>query len=185
MVNVPRQEIRLGPAPLSRTQSDRRQTARGLPDRSRRIDMTELEVSSDTSLFEVPAVLDEHGRLADHCVRKALTMMDVHGLVVLTGLLSDAEADAGLALMRETQDGFRIAEEDLKLRGAGELLGTRQSGENPFRVATPEQVRAYIRARNKAQYEARKANPNRKAQVDAASKRYRARKAAEAMGAVK
>lgn len=46
--------------------------------------------------------------------------------------------------MRETNDGFRIAEEDLKLRGAGELLGTRQSGENPFRVATPEQVRALI-----------------------------------------
>jgi ATP-dependent DNA helicase RecG len=53
-------------------------------------------------------------------------------------------ARARLALMRETNDGFRIAEEDLKLRGAGELLGTRQSGENPFRVATPEQVRALI-----------------------------------------
>jgi ATP-dependent DNA helicase RecG len=53
-------------------------------------------------------------------------------------------ARARLALMRETNDGFRIAEEDLKLRGAGELLGTRQSGENPFRVATPEQVRELI-----------------------------------------
>jgi ATP-dependent DNA helicase RecG len=30
--------------------------------------------------------------------------------------------------MRETQDGFRLAEEDLRLRGGGELLGTRQSG---------------------------------------------------------
>src|SRR5471030_2562939 len=37
-------------------------------------------------------------------------------------------AKARLAIMRETEDGFRIAEEDLKLRGAGELLGTRQSG---------------------------------------------------------
>lgn len=53
-------------------------------------------------------------------------------------------ARARLALMRETNDGFRIAEEDLKLRGAGELLGTRQSGDSPFRVATPEQVRALI-----------------------------------------
>jgi hypothetical protein len=33
-----------------------------------------------------------------------------------------------LALMRETQTGFRLAEEDLRLRGGGELLGTRQSG---------------------------------------------------------
>ena len=55
-------------------------------------------------------------------------------------------ARARLALMRETNDGFRIAEEDLKLRGAGELLGTRQSGESPFRVATDEQVREMITA---------------------------------------
>ena len=47
---------------------------------------------------------------------------------------------ARLALMRETNDGFRIAEEDLRLRGAGEILGTRQSGEEAFRVATPELV---------------------------------------------
>src|SRR5690606_17619909 len=40
-----------------------------------------------------------------------------------------------LALMRETQDGFRLAEEDLRLRGGGELLGTRQSGDTPFRIA--------------------------------------------------
>jgi ATP-dependent DNA helicase RecG len=45
-----------------------------------------------------------------------------------------------LALMRETQDGFRIAEEDLALRGGGELLGTRQSGEAAFRIATLEQI---------------------------------------------
>ena len=42
--------------------------------------------------------------------------------------------------MRETNDGFRIAEEDLRLRGPGEILGTKQSGEVAFRVATPELV---------------------------------------------
>jgi ATP-dependent DNA helicase RecG len=47
---------------------------------------------------------------------------------------------ARLALMRETSDGFRIAEEDLRLRGPGEILGTRQSGEEAFRVAGPEDV---------------------------------------------
>lgn len=47
---------------------------------------------------------------------------------------------ARLSLMRETNDGFRIAEEDLRLRGPGEILGTRQSGEVAFRVATPEDV---------------------------------------------
>jgi ATP-dependent DNA helicase RecG len=42
--------------------------------------------------------------------------------------------------MRETNDGFRIAEEDLRLRGPGEILSTRQSGEEMFRVATPDLV---------------------------------------------
>ncbi len=51
---------------------------------------------------------------------------------------------ARLALMRETQDGFRIAEEDLALRGGGELLGTRQSGEAGFRIADLEQVQRLL-----------------------------------------
>ena len=40
-----------------------------------------------------------------------------------------------LQIMRESVDGFFIAEQDLKLRGPGELLGTRQTGEQQFRVA--------------------------------------------------
>ncbi len=44
-------------------------------------------------------------------------------------------AKARLAIMRETEDGFRIAEEDLKLRGEGDVLGTRQSGMPGFRIA--------------------------------------------------
>ena len=47
---------------------------------------------------------------------------------------------ARLSLMRETTDGFRIAEEDLRLRGPGEILGTRQSGEEVFRAASAQDV---------------------------------------------
>jgi len=44
-------------------------------------------------------------------------------------------ARARLEVMRETSDGFRIAEKDLELRGPGEVLGTRQTGQLAFRVA--------------------------------------------------
>ncbi|RAI32653.1 ATP-dependent DNA helicase RecG [Rhodoplanes serenus] len=47
-------------------------------------------------------------------------------------------AKARLATMRDTEDGFRIAEEDLRLRGEGDVLGTRQSGLPGFRVARIE-----------------------------------------------
>jgi len=46
-------------------------------------------------------------------------------------------AKARLKILRETDDGFRIAEEDLRLRGSGQVLGTRQSGLPLFRIADP------------------------------------------------
>ncbi|WP_417683788.1 ATP-dependent DNA helicase RecG [Roseibium sp.] len=48
-------------------------------------------------------------------------------------------AGARLNIMRQTNDGFLIAEEDLKLRGGGEILGTRQSGTPGFRIARAEE----------------------------------------------
>jgi len=47
-------------------------------------------------------------------------------------------AKARLSILRDSEDGFLIAEEDLKLRGEGELLGTRQSGTPGFRIASLE-----------------------------------------------
>ena len=66
-------------------------------------------------------------------------------LLLRGGALSET-GRARLALMRETQDGFRIAEEDLALRGGGELLGTRQSGEAAFHIAGLEQVQRLLPA---------------------------------------
>jgi ATP-dependent DNA helicase RecG len=55
-------------------------------------------------------------------------------------------AKARLAILRETEDGFRIAEEDLRLRGEGEVLGTRQSGSPGFQVARIEFHGKYLGA---------------------------------------
>ena len=56
-------------------------------------------------------------------------------------------AKARIEILRETEDGFRIAEEDLRLRGEGDVLGTRQSGMPGFKVARIEMHGATARAR--------------------------------------
>ncbi|MCC6002346.1 MAG: ATP-dependent DNA helicase RecG [Pararhodobacter sp.] len=58
-----------------------------------------------------------------------------------------------LKLMRDTEDGFRIAEEDLAMRGAGDMIGTAQSGLPRFRIADPERQAALMAT---AQTDARK-----------------------------
>ena len=55
--------------------------------------------------------------------------------VLLTGDKKTAVAKERLGIMEETNDGFRIAEKDLEIRGQGEIMGTRQSGIQTFRIA--------------------------------------------------
>lgn len=53
----------------------------------------------------------------------------------LFGEPKSVEGQKRLRIMTKTQDGFLIAEEDLKLRGPGDFWGTRQSGDSFFKVA--------------------------------------------------
>jgi ATP-dependent DNA helicase RecG len=62
------------------------------------------------------------GAVASHCVLLYQTPLSLH-------------AKARLHVMRETTDGFKIAQRDLEIRGPGEVLGTRQTGEVSLRMA--------------------------------------------------
>jgi ATP-dependent DNA helicase RecG len=62
-------------------------------------------------------------------------------------------ARARLDILRQSEDGFQIAEEDLRLRGGGEILGTRQSGDPGFRIARlPEDEELLAAARDQTKY---------------------------------
>ena len=68
-------------------------------------------------------------------------------------LLAENPSEIGrerLGIIENTQDGFQLAEEDLKLRGPGEFFGTRQSGIPDLRMARLSDVALLELARNEA-----------------------------------
>jgi ATP-dependent DNA helicase RecG len=95
-----------------------------------------VEVGVDVPNASVMVISDAQrfGLLQLHQLRGRVARGPHPGFCFLFGDPSSEEAAARLQAVVDTSDGFRIAEEDLRLRGPGEFLGTRQHGLSELRV---------------------------------------------------
>jgi len=98
---------------------------------------TVIEVGVDVPNATVMVILDadRFGLAQLHQLRGRVGRGERTSLCVLVADPETEDAAARLAAVADTDDGFAIAEADLKIRGPGELFGARQSGIAPFRVA--------------------------------------------------
>ena len=113
----------------------------------RRFQKGEVDILVSTTVIEVGVdVANATVMVIEHAERFGLSQL--HQLRGRIGRGSEAStclllyheplgemSKARLKVIRETTDGFRIAEEDLKLRGEGDVLGVRQSGLPGYRIA--------------------------------------------------
>jgi ATP-dependent DNA helicase RecG len=107
----------------------------------------ELDILVATTVIEVGIDIPEATMMViEHAERFGLSQLhqlrgrvgrsDIPSYCILLAQYSGSEeAKKRLQVMERTNDGFRIAEEDLVIRGPGEFMGTRQSGLPDFRVA--------------------------------------------------
>jgi ATP-dependent DNA helicase RecG len=98
--------------------------------------------------------------------------------ILLAQYRASEEARARLRAMERTSDGFQIAEEDLSLRGPGEIFGIRQSGLPDFRVAqlvrdTPILIEARKEAFSLVQEDPELAHPSHAGLKDVLIKRWK------------
>jgi ATP-dependent DNA helicase RecG len=103
------------------------------------VSTTVIEVGID--IPEASLMVIEHaerfGLSQLHQLRGRVGRSDIPSFcILLTQKTGSEDACKRLRIMEETHDGFRIAEEDLVIRGPGEFMGTRQSGLPDFRIAS-------------------------------------------------
>jgi ATP-dependent DNA helicase RecG len=107
----------------------------------------EINILVSTTVIEVGVdVANASVMLIEHAERFGLSQLhqlrgrvgrgaDQSFCILLTGDKKTTVAKERLGIMEQTNDGFKIAEKDLEIRGQGEIFGTRQSGVQTFRIA--------------------------------------------------
>ncbi len=98
------------------------------------ISTTVIEVGVDVSNATMMVIFDANrfGLSTLHQLRGRVGRSNIQSQCLL---ISNTEEEARLKVMEKTNDGFEISEEDFKLRGSGDLFGTKQSGDMTFKIA--------------------------------------------------
>lgn len=120
-----------------------------------------IEVGVDVPNASVMIIEDANrfGLSQLHQLRGRVGRGDQQSYCVLIGEANTPDSGARLRVMVETNDGFKIAEEDLKIRGPGELYGTRQSGQLELRIADLIQDGKMLEEARRAAHQILQADP--------------------------
>ena len=101
------------------------------------VSTTVVEVGVDVPNATVMMIenAERFGLASLHQIRGRVGRGDAQGYCIFIDTSGDEKENKRLKVLNNSNDGFEIADEDLKLRGPGDMFGVRQSGEMAFRIA--------------------------------------------------